>query len=87
MAAEEFSSNVFESDRRKKVIFDTIEIHEHPYELGDNPSVSDGVPLTISWHCQSKIVFELDYYEIYRPSSERKSKQNLRLSVPERAHL
>jgi hypothetical protein len=72
---------------RKSVGFDIIQIHEHAYELGDNPFVSDGAPLTIAWACQESTVFDIEYYEICRPSASRKSKHHLRLSVTERAQL
>jgi hypothetical protein len=68
----------------KKVWFDRIEVYEHSYELGDNPSVSGGAPLTIAWKAQKASEFNLSYYEIY---SLRKSKHNLRLSVTDRARL
>ena len=71
----------------RNVLFDTITVHEHAYALGDNPSVSEGAPLTIEWEAQHSVTFDIGYYEIYRPSSNRKPSHNLRLSVPERAKL
>ena len=75
--------------RERKVWFDRIQVLEHAYELGDNPSVSDGAPLTISWKCQSKKTYEIEYYEeIYRPTSERRGvKSGLRLSVSQRSEV
>jgi hypothetical protein len=71
----------------RKVWFDRIVVHEHSYELGDNPSVSEGTPLTIAWERQHTEIFDVGYYEVYRPSCKRKSVNNLRLSVSERAKL
>jgi hypothetical protein len=74
--------------KKTKVWFNRIQINEHCYELGDNPSVSDGAPLTISWKSQNRMVFEVEYYEIYRPSSERRGvKSGLHLSASQRARL
>ena len=84
---KEMISRSYRVNRRRKVWFNRIEINEHPYELGDNPSVSDGAPLTIAWKSQAKTVFEIEYYETYRPSSERRKKNDLRLSVSERAQM
>jgi len=70
-----------------KVRFDRISVHEHSYELGDNPSVSEGTPLTIAWERQHTSTYDVAYYEIYRPSSKRKSVNHLRLSTAERAKL
>ena len=73
---------------KKKVWFDRVEIYEHAYALGENPSVSDGAPLTIEWEAQDKNVYELEYYETYNPSSKRRrAKNGLKLTVTERAQL
>ena len=78
---------------RKKVWFDRVTVYEHAYILGDNPSVSDGAPLSISWKCQSKNCYELEYYESMYPSETRRRRANnnkqhgLKLGVTDRAHL
>jgi hypothetical protein len=79
--------DVAEDVADKQVWFDRIEVYEHSYELGDNPTVSDGAPLTIAWKAQKASEFNLSYYEIYRPSALRKSRHSLRLSVTDRARL
>ena len=78
--------------RRRRVAFGRIEIKEYPYQLGDNPSVSDGAPLTIAWEPQSTTVFEVESYEAYHPSSARrrvkgKHDSGLKLSVARRAEM
>jgi hypothetical protein len=72
-------------DEKKRVSFDCIEIHEHPYKLGDNPSVSRGAPLTIAWKQQDYAEVGIDEYEYQRPS--RKYRNQLKLSVLDRSHL
>lgn len=77
-----------QSNNKPKVWFDKVVIHEHAYELGDNPSVSEGAPLTIAWDAQDKQTYEIEYYEAYNPSHKRrKSKNGLKLSVSDRAQL
>lgn len=73
--------------RRKKVTFGHIEIYEHAIEMGDNPSVSDGAPITIGWSLQSKRAFDISYFETYFPSEERRRNQSLKLSVAQRAKM
>jgi hypothetical protein len=74
--------------RKRRVVFGRIEIKEYSYMLGDNPSVSDGAPLTIAWKSQRKVVFEVEYYEAYHPSPVRRGKTTgLRLSVSQRAEM
>lgn len=41
---------VVQTPKRKLVAFSTIEIREYPMTVGDNPSVSRGVPVTIEWN-------------------------------------
>jgi hypothetical protein len=53
--------------KTKKVMFDSLVIHEHAVILGDNPSVSSGPPLAISWEAQRSIHLSLDKYEASRP--------------------
>jgi hypothetical protein len=69
----------------RAVSFKTVEIYEHAYELGDNPSVSNGPPLTISWEQQDVHLLDLNQYELSR--DRRKSKAQFRLTNKDRAHL
>jgi hypothetical protein len=54
--------------RKKAVAFHKIEIIELPFTIGDNPSVSHGVPLTLEWIAQERIVMTVDFFESYRPT-------------------
>jgi hypothetical protein len=57
----------------KKIRFTTVHIHEHLLVLGDNPAVSRGVPLTLSWEsCHSK-VYSVDEYEKRRQPKRRRN--------------
>ena len=61
---------------------------EFPMEIGDNPSVTRGCPLTMGWHMQrmSKFV-DLDSYEEMRPPSERRQRNSLRLTSEKRTQI
>jgi hypothetical protein len=54
--------------KKKAVTFHEIEIIELAFVMGDNPSVSDGVPLTLEWIAQKRIVMTVDFFETYRPA-------------------
>ena len=79
-ASEEFGST-------RRVSFRNIEVFEHEYIMGDNPSVSGGAPLTISWQLQNSEEFHVDDYETTKLQHRRKQKNELRLSVSDRAQL
>lgn len=70
---------------KKRVCFDQIYVREYPVILGDNPSVTAGVPVTIDWNFQKEVEIELDYFEIYR--TERKHKNQLRMLPNTRVEL
>ena len=55
--------------KQSSVRFDTIEIQEHAYVLGDHPSVSGGVPLTIDWNPQSSLTIDFEVYHKDKPPS------------------
>jgi hypothetical protein len=67
---------------KKRVQFDTIEIWEFGMVLGDNPSVSDGPPVSMSykpWRRKKCTVKTFEYRRL-----DRRSKESLRLSTTDR---
>jgi len=46
-----------------RVQWDNVTIYEHIMELGDNPSVSCGVPVTIGWKADSINTVSVDQFE------------------------
>jgi hypothetical protein len=54
--------------KKKTVTFHKIEIIELAYTIGDNPSVSYGVPLSLEWVAQKRTVLAVDFFETYRPT-------------------
>mmetsp|Transcript_17123 Transcript_17123/g.27778 ORF Transcript_17123/g.27778 Transcript_17123/m.27778 type:complete len:213 (-) Transcript_17123:88-726(-) len=55
----------------KKVWFDTVEVKYHKVILGDNPSVSDGAPITIHWKSYFREVLDINEFETKDPTSCR----------------
>jgi len=37
-----------------------VRVHQHRLILGDNPSVSDGIPLTLDWEVEASVILDLD---------------------------
>jgi hypothetical protein len=72
------------SINNKQVTFSELTVREYPLILGDNPSVSEGAPLTIGWKPQQSYTRNLELYEYTR--KERKSKVPRR-SVQDRAQI
>eukprot|EP00565_Helicotheca_tamesis_P005343 CAMPEP_0185735972 /NCGR_PEP_ID=MMETSP1171-20130828/26579_1 /TAXON_ID=374046 /ORGANISM="Helicotheca tamensis, Strain CCMP826" /LENGTH=271 /DNA_ID=CAMNT_0028406439 /DNA_START=72 /DNA_END=887 /DNA_ORIENTATION=+ len=66
------------------VAFATVEIQEYPITLGDNPSVSSGPPLTVSWVPSEKTMYSVEKYEGLRESKRRRSGSQLILKPSER---
>lgn len=57
------------SERRKSVRFDRVNIREYDVTVGDNPSCSSGVPITLSWKYKVHEGIPLDQYEMQNTTS------------------
>jgi hypothetical protein len=75
-----FHSNT-QSDR--KLSFGSVQVHSHAVQLGDNPSISSGPPLTISWKSYATDETSLDEYELYKPLPREKQEMVLPRHVRE----
>jgi hypothetical protein len=53
----------------------TVEIHSHAIQLGDNPSVSHGPPVTITWKAFDSQTVLLEDYETHKPDQQRTRQQ------------
>jgi hypothetical protein len=63
---ESSTSNSSISERsltKKRVQFSTVKVCSHALIVGDNPAVSKGVPLTLSWASDWCETFPLDQHE------------------------
>jgi len=56
----------------KRVAFNTIEVREHDLTLGDNPSCSNGPPVSIKWEHNNSYQMSIDDYESDRGSRREK---------------
>jgi hypothetical protein len=73
------------SSKKKRVVcWGDLIIYEFPNMLGDNPGVSEGVPLTIGWKYDSKNTVNIDYYEFLRQSHPRRRRRELIMKSAER---
>ncbi len=52
-----------QSSPKKRVQFSTVKVCFHSLIVGDNPAVSKGVPLTLSWAHNSCETFSLDQHD------------------------
>ena len=66
------SDGSINNHERRIVTFDVVQIREYELTIGDNPSVSSGAPISLSWcyypECQ---IISLDEYESERELSRR----------------
>eukprot|EP00934_Nitzschia_sp_Nitz4_P000237 Nitzschia sp. Nitz4//scaffold280_size24494//19940//20440//NITZ4_008395-RA/size24494-processed-gene-0.22-mRNA-1//1//CDS//3329545600//237//frame0 len=69
----------------KKVWFDSVEIKYHKIILGDNPAVSEGAPITISWKPLDREVVDVDCYESSRIKTKKVTV--LKMAVQDRAAI
>lgn len=53
------------------VRFDKVLIRDYPIEMGDNPAVSSGAPLTIGWKHFAEDEMKVDAYESIRDEDRR----------------
>jgi len=60
--------------RRKSVKFSQVQVREFGIILGDNPSVTNGPPITLDWDVQEMYSYDVDSNE--EPSSEETSESS-----------
>jgi len=53
-----------------RVSFSDVEVRLYHIELGDNPAVSSGPPISISWDYFQKYNVSIDYFEANKPSQK-----------------
>ena len=65
----------------KRVSFSTVAIRNYDITVGDSPSVSSGIPLTLDWKFVEETVVSLNEYE-----SNRSRRCTFQLSAEQRQH-
>lgn len=79
-ASSDTTRTIRRDTRSFRITFSTVNVHHHELICGDNPSVSDGVPLQLDWETNDSETFDIDTYEKIACD-----KQVRRLSAVERA--
>ena len=75
VSAEDKSSASTSTAEMSVVSFDSVNIREYSLIPGDNPSVSEGTPLSLGWeHCE-RYKSALDPYESFRDGRRRTTAQ------------
>jgi len=59
----------------RKITFDKVEVRNYSRDIGDNPSVSIGVPVTLDWGYDQEESIRLTEYEKHRTPLRRTQKQ------------
>jgi len=78
---DEVDMSTFHTDRVLTVKFNTVKVREYPIILGDNPSVSEGPPLSIDWIYIDVDEFDVEEYETTRPSRRGTPEMNIPASI------
>lgn len=68
------------SSEYKKVWFDTVAINYHKIVAGDNPAVSQGVPITIGWKAHDHEIVDLECFEATKKPKKNNNNSNKRFS-------
>lgn len=67
------STTTSNNKERRTVQWSTLDVHRHPMQLGDNPAVSYGHPVTIAWHADEHEQWTIDEYEQRKRQTNRSS--------------
>mmetsp|Transcript_1480 Transcript_1480/g.1592 ORF Transcript_1480/g.1592 Transcript_1480/m.1592 type:complete len:247 (+) Transcript_1480:124-864(+) len=78
---DEVDVSTLDTDRILTVTFNTVKVREYPIILGDNPSVSEGPPLSIDWVYIDVDEFDVEEYETTRPSRRGTPEMNIPASI------
>mmetsp|Transcript_10800 Transcript_10800/g.30947 ORF Transcript_10800/g.30947 Transcript_10800/m.30947 type:complete len:164 (-) Transcript_10800:305-796(-) len=84
-------SNSKSSSSKKSVSFGDITIVTFAMTLGDNPAVSQGVPVALAWESENTSTQSLELYEYFRNDSDshpkRRRGKRLAISMERRARI
>jgi len=80
-----YDPNLSLNKHKKSVSFTSLSIREFDLCLGDNPSCSDGLPLSLSWNCLRSETIDLESYE--RCRGPRRSMAELKMEPEFRREL
>mmetsp|Transcript_21458 Transcript_21458/g.52862 ORF Transcript_21458/g.52862 Transcript_21458/m.52862 type:complete len:272 (+) Transcript_21458:105-920(+) len=85
---EYFTASSSSISRDPKLSFTSISVREYPVLIGDNPSVTQGVPLTIGWEPQGdEAVYKIEDFESQHRAEPVSSLQEMKFTEEERAQI
>ena len=95
MSSEEFEEQMLQfnkcpsglQSKQRSVSFGNIQVLEFPMELGDNPAVTRGCPLTIGWEMLQRTSYDVESYEQLRSTHRRRSSNELRIPTEKRTQI
>ena len=75
-------------NNNKRVSFSTVQIREYRHQIGDNPTCTSGVPLTLDWHYTTVLHnAALDDYDNEQRAAARRHRQEMVLPASVRDAL
>lgn len=82
----ESNKSLDQSNGEKSVRFSSVDVRDYSICLGDNPSVSRGVAISLGWGYDKEITFEINSYECNR-SGYRRHFEELKIPSLQRIQL
>lgn len=73
--------------KESKLSFSSISVRVYPVLIGDNPSVTEGVPLTIGWEPSAEESFAVEEYESSHKAEPVSSLQEMKFTEQQRAQI
>jgi len=78
--------DITDSSRDKSVRFSSVDVRDYTLCLGDNPSVTRGVPISLDWEYDEAQSYEIDTYERDR-CEDRRDSDELKLPSLQRVQM
>lgn len=73
--------------RESRLSFSSIRVREYPVLIGDNPSVGQGVPLTIGWEAEKEETYPLEDFESKHKAEPVSTLKEMKFTPEERAQI
>lgn len=73
--------------RESRLSFSAIRVREYPVLIGDNPSVGQGVPLTIGWEAEREESYPLEDFESKHKAEPVSTLQEMKFTPDQRAQI
>ncbi|KAL3931968.1 MAG: hypothetical protein SGBAC_011069 [Bacillariaceae sp.] len=73
--------------RESRLSFSSIRVREYPVLIGDNPSVGQGVPLTIGWEAEKEETYPLEDFESNHKAEPVSTLTEMKFTPEQRAQI